>query len=165
MKAQVIFEQLRIDFINAGIPIPNDKIARNLQYMNSVSALGRCKKENDFYFIYLSRYAMEDEEQIRATLAHELVHTIYGCMNHGKTFHRYGNMVERKLGIQIESKASQEASEISGIAEARIEKARYVIHCEKCGEKIYRQKRSNVVMHPERYRCKCGGKLRILNQV
>ncbi|MDO4976696.1 MAG: SprT-like domain-containing protein [Eubacteriales bacterium] len=162
MNAQTIFEELRKDFIRVGIPIPDERIAKNLHFMNSVSALGRCKKENGIFMIFLSRYAMEDEKQVRTTLAHELVHTINGCMNHGKTFHRYGSMVERKLGIQVETKASKEESELSGIAEARIQKAKYVILCEGCGEKIYRQKKSNVVIHPERYRCKCGGTLKLI---
>lgn len=161
MDPQKIFDKLRDDFIRNQIPIPNDLIINELHYMNSVTALGKCKKEKGHFYIYLSRYATENEKLIRNTLAHELVHTILGCMNHGQNFHRYGNMVQEKLGISISTRASEEDVHQSGVAKVRIEKAEYKIKCEKCGKIIYRQKRSKLVIHLEKYRCSCGGKLRL----
>ena len=42
------------------------------------------------------------------------------------------------------------------------EKIKYIIKCESCGALIFREKRSKVVTHTNRYRCKCGGKLVIM---
>ena len=36
-----------------------------------------------------------------------------------------------------------------------------LIKCEKCGQTIYRQKKSKLITHTNNYRCKCGGKLNI----
>lgn len=163
MNPQDIFDRLRMEFIKNRIPIPDKIIDSKLYYMSSISALGKCKNQDGQYKIYLSRYAMNDEKQIEATLAHELVHTIYGCMNHGVKFKKYAAIVYDRLGIQVDTRASKEQAEISGITDAKINHAKYVIQCQECGTKIYRQKRSNLVLHPERYRCKCGGILKLLS--
>ncbi|MDD7113989.1 MAG: hypothetical protein PUH88_05920 [Lachnospiraceae bacterium] len=163
MDPQEIFDKLKDDFIRNQIPISNDFIINELHYMNSVTALGKTKKEKGFYYIYFSRYAMENEELIKKILAHELVHTIPGCMNHGPIFHRYGNMVQAKLGIPISTRASEEDTYQSGVARVKQEKAKYKIECEKCGKIIYRQKKSRLVLRPEKYRCTCGGKLRLFH--
>ena len=31
--------------------------------------------------------------------------------------------------------------------------------CERCGQEFKRARASNLVQHPERYRCRCGGRL------
>lgn len=43
----------------------------------------------------------------------------------------------------------------------KIEQANYIIICNNCGKKIYRQRESKVIKNPEKYRCKCGGKLHV----
>ena len=161
MTPQDILDQLRFDFVKNKIPIPDKIIESKLHYMSSVSALGKCRIVNGIYIIYLSKYAMKNEEQIQSILAHELVHTIYGCMNHGKKFKKYADIVYEKLGIHIDSRAKQREAEISGIIEAKTKKAKYILECQKCNTIIYRQRKSNLVLYPERYRCKCGGKFNL----
>ena len=38
---------------------------------------------------------------------------------------------------------------------------RYYVVCQRCARRIPRMKRSPLVDHPERYRCPCGGTLRV----
>ena len=45
-----------------------------------------------------------------------------------------------------------------GVAESR--PARYRLVCTRCGAELTRCRRSPLVEHPERYRCRCGGRLR-----
>ena len=37
--------------------------------------------------------------------------------------------------------------------------ARYVLVCTRCGAEFIRARATSVVLHPERYRCRCGGQL------
>lgn len=161
-KAQSIFQQLIEEFLRAGIPLDRSCIQEELHFSNTLTSLGKCKKTGDLYTIYLSRHAMQDDNQIKNTLAHELIHTLPSCMNHGKRFHYYGNLLEKKLGISIASKASKQESEKSGIQQAYQDKAKYKVVCSDCGYTIYRQKKSALISSPHKYRCgKCRGKLKI----
>ena len=38
--------------------------------------------------------------------------------------------------------------------------ARYKLVCERCGAELTRLPKSPLIAHPDRYRCRCGGKLR-----
>lgn len=161
-RAQNILEEMIRQFAQAGIPIPLGQIDSQLYFSRSSTRMGSCRKERGVYRISLSVHILEDEETVRNTIAHELVHTCRGCMNHGVSFQRIGRQVEGKLGIPVRSKASQEESERSGIKDAYIKKARYRISCRSCGAVLYRQKKSALVMNPSRYRCgKCGGGLSV----
>ncbi len=159
-RAQNIFSDLIEQFLQAGIPLPRRQIDRTLYLTRASTRLGSCKKENGIYRISLSVYILKDEKTVRNTLAHELVHTCRGCMNHGANFRRIGHQVENMLGISVNRTASREESEQSGIRDAYRQKVRYEIRCIKCGNSYYRQKKSALVKNPERYRCgKCGGRL------
>lgn len=37
--------------------------------------------------------------------------------------------------------------------------ARYLVVCTRCGAQFRRSRKSRLVEHPERYRCRCGGRL------
>ena len=39
---------------------------------------------------------------------------------------------------------------------------KYLVVCQSCGRQLPRMKRSPLVEHPERYRCSCGGALRVV---
>ena len=161
-KARKIFQDLIIQFLQAGIPLPRKQIDSRLYLNRASTRLGSCTKENGIYRISLSCYILGDEITVRDTLAHELVHTCRGCMNHGPNFQRISHQVERELGIPVNRTASREESERSGIRDAYRQKIRYRIQCTKCGNTYYRQKKSVLVKNPERYRCgKCKGKLNV----
>lgn len=166
MTEEQILHNLINQYLAIGIPLHPDQINPKISYTNSLTVLGKCKKQDGRYTIYLSRHALKDQEQIRNTLAHELIHTLYGCMNHGKKFHYYAAIIQKKLGIHIDSRASKSEAENSGIKEAYRENARYKIVCNDCGAIIYRQKRSSLIVNPSRYRCgKCGGKLIVYSRI
>ena len=162
MDAQIIFENLIDEFLENGIPIKREKIHPELSYINSVTKLGSCKWNGKKYVISLSKHAARAETQIRNTLAHELIHTLPGCMNHGKRFHQYGALVYRRLGILIQTKATETEANQSGIRNAYLERARYKAVCANCQYTIFRLKKSGLIKSPHRYRCpKCGGHFRI----
>ena len=93
---------------------------------------------------------------LRATLLHELLHTCYGCQNHGKRWKAYAQRVGEALGVEITRTVPLE-----GPAQPlRQEPVKYLLQCQSCGRLIPRRRLSKAVKYPSRYRCPCGGKLR-----
>lgn len=91
------------------------------------------------------------------TLAHEVLHTCYGCQNHKKRWQHYAKLMNRAYGYEITRTGSAERL---GVAEKRV--VRYLVACTSCGAQTPRARRSRLVEHPEEYRCaKCGGRLTV----
>ena len=121
---------------------------------------GCCIRRNGTYTIELSARLAEQgsEEAILQVLAHEVLHTCYGCSNHGKRWKSYAARMNAAYGYTI---SRTDKFEDLGLEDDR--PARYWVVCTRCGRRIPRMKRSPLVEHPERYRCRCGGTLNIEN--
>jgi len=89
-----IFEEIAKQMIDIGIPIMQEKINPIVQYNKRTSSFGLCKRNNKIgaYTVYLSEFALQDKEEIKETLAHELIHTLDGCMNHGTKWLYWANI-------------------------------------------------------------------------
>ena len=95
-----------------------------------------------------------EEKAVMQTLAHEVLHTCYGCSNHGARWKGYAARMNAAYGYEI---ARTDSCEKLGVPDTK--KVRYLLVCTKCGAQIRRSRRSPLVDHPERYRCRCGGAL------
>lgn len=102
------------------------------------------------------------DEGLRNTLYHEILHTVPGCFNHGATWNRYGNLIQRELGYKINrAETAEEKGFASGEYEAQVRKApvKYTFRCSACGQIVTRQRESNFTRNTGSYRCgRCGGK-------
>lgn len=99
-----------------------------------------------------------DDQAVKDTIAHELLHTVPGCFKHTGKWKQYATAVNYLLP-QYNIKA-QSSYEDKGLEDTRPEpEYRYVLKCLQCGAEIKRQKKSAAVEHPEHYRCVCGGRL------
>ena len=118
------------------IPL-SDRIVPHVEVNDrAVARFGCCKYRDGQYTIEVARRVAQGPEQsLRETLAHELLHTCYGCRNHGKRWKLYAQRA----------------------GEARA--CRYLLRCTVCGAQFKRFRTSPLVEHPERYRCRCGGRL------
>ena len=99
------------------------------------------------------------EQEIKNVLAHELLHTCPGCYNHGMRWKAYAAKINNMYGYNITSTTTYEK-----IGLQKPEKKvnyKYKIECTKCGKIFYRQRKSKLTDNPARYRCTCGGKLKI----
>lgn len=138
-----------------GIPIseqiePHVRINRR-----AVNRLGCCRRQGGGYIIELAaRVAEGTEESCRETLAHELLHTCLGCQNHGARWKEYARRMNKAYGYKIKRVATETTAE--GIQPRPF---KYIVRCEKCGAELGRYRASPLTRHPERYRCRCGGKL------
>ena len=123
---------------------------------------GCCVRKGGAYTIELSaRLAREGaEDAVSRVLAHEVLHTCYGCSNHGKRWKGYAQRMNAAYGYHI---SRTDRFEDLGMEDDR--PVRYWVVCTRCGRRIPRMKRSTLVDHPERYRCRCGGTLRAENSI
>ena len=121
----------------------------------AVNRLGCCKYQKGMFHIEIAlRVAEGPEESCRTVLAHEALHTCYGCRNHGKRWKEYAGKMRAAYGYDI-CRTTTNAK--LGIEDARREK--YLLRCEKCGVEFRRFRASTLTRHPERFRCKCGGEI------
>lgn len=119
--------------------------------------LGCCIRREGRFTIQVSVRLLENRELLRTTLIHELLHTCYGCQNHGKRWKSYAARAGEALGCPI-----QRTVQIEGEGEDRLREdpVKYLLVCETCGRQFPRRRMSQVVKNPRRYRCPCGGILK-----
>ncbi len=98
-----------------------------------------------------------DEKDIKNILAHELLHTCYGCYNHGKRWKAYAAKMNEVYGYNITATSTYEKMGLD--SPEKNEAYKYKIECRKCGKMFYRRKKSKLIKDIKRYRCQCGGKL------
>lgn len=124
------------------------------------SRWGCCKKFAGGYLVELNPQLLNGSlpvEALKTTILHELLHTCYGCMNHGKTWKEYADRVRERYGLPVQTR--NDYYEYYNVTDTRANSARYALVCESCGMIHYRKQKSQAVKHPEMYRCNCGGKL------
>lgn len=178
-EAQKLFTQI-LDLYEQNMKdfgYDSDRINPTLGFNKKTSALGTCyydEWEHDDYSkkkwhptyctIKLSEYAMEDGLSVASTLAHEVIHTFNDCQDHGTRFKTIARTFQTKTNIPVNTHGTVEECEKNGIIKAKREKAKYILCCDKCGEKFYYQRMCNAVKRPHDFRHNdCGGHLKALN--
>ena len=159
----------RDKLIDIGIPVSSN-ICPEIRFSKATSWYGQCQQNKVFqgkryrFQISISEYHLQSSERaIRNTLIHELLHTCPGCLNHGPKWKNYTAFVQKRLGYNI-VRSGGDKDKDSAMEQMREEKragyrTKYLLVCTRCGQEIVRYRRSSVVLHPEKYRCKCGGKI------
>ena len=142
----------------AGIPVSARICPRVRLNRRARTRFGCCVCREGWYTIELSaQLAREGTEQaVMQVLCHEVLHTCCGCSNHGPRWRGYAQRMNAAYGYQIQRTDNYDAL---GIQDHR--PVRYYVVCQRCGRRIPRMKRSPLVDHPGRYRCACGGVLRV----
>jgi len=95
------------------------------------------------YDITISHRLLKDEvddDALMNTLIHEYLHTCPKCMNHGKLWKHYAEMINSKYHYHIKTRTS---SAEKGIVDER--KPKYVIECPHCHKQSYYYRKSSVV--------------------
>ncbi len=119
------------------------------------------------HHIEVSKWVMElNDEKIKNTIIHELIHCLPDCNNHGKEFKKYAKIINEKLGYNI----SRLGDKKQDFEDSNIEfnenyiKYNYKIKCEKCNQVYYRLRIAR--NFTKKYRCgKCKGKLIVLESI
>ncbi len=140
-----------------GIPVSSQIDPHVAVNRRAVTRFGCCICKDGRFTIELTARLLDAPEQAcRQTLAHEILHTCPGCRNHGPRWKHYAQRMNAAYGYQIQRTDNYDAL---GIQDHR--PVRYYVVCQRCGRRIPRMKRSPLVDHPGRYRCACGGVLRV----
>ena len=167
-RLKELFIQVVIEIRNLGIPI-SSRIRGPVINSRARARFGCCKAEKKtdmptVYTIEISRKTLAaPENKIREIIAHELLHTCRGCMNHGRKWKDYTSLLRQALGYDITRTTTAESL---GLEEMPVHRSsgtyKYRLVCQGCGAEILRQKRCKVVENPGKYRCgKCGGLLKL----
>ncbi len=145
------------------IGIPYGKVRRWEINTRAKSRWGLCKcLKGGGFVISIAQSLLDDavaDQALKDTIVHELLHTVPGCLDHKGKWKRYAELINRKFPqYTIKRTASREEK---GITAGKPEPIyRYVIQCCSCGTEFPRERESNLVKHPENYRCgKCHGRL------
>ena len=116
--------------------------------------------QNPYFQIEICEAVLDaDKQEVKNVLAHELLHTCPGCYNHGKRWKAYAEKINNIYGYNITSTTTYEKIGLKKPEKRANHK--YKIECAKCGKTFYRQKKSKLTDNPGRYRCTCGGKLKV----
>ena len=144
-----LMARLRRELISIGIPVSNRLEPEVRINTRARRRLGCCYYQSGRYWIEVSQAVLEDEDLLKQTLVHELLHTCPKCKAYAQT-------VNEKLGYRIERTVKTETPAGS----LRHEEIKYILECQSCGAQIKRMRMSKAVKSPWRYRCPCGGKLK-----
>ena len=121
----------------------------------------RYEKYNNHY-IEISKWVMQlDDEIIKNTILHELIHCLPYCNNHGKIFKKYADIINQSYGYNITRLGNKKQDfEKSNIEFDDSEKYKYKIICKGCSQEFYRKRLNK--NFTRKYRCgKCGSKFEV----
>lgn len=97
-----------------------------------------------------------DDQDTKNTLAHELLHTVEGCMNHKWYWQKLAAIIHTRMP-QYVIERTLDPEKIGIHVERKEPVYRYFFRCKGCGNEIKYQKNSKFVQHYERYYCRlCG---------
>lgn len=164
-EVQDIFEDMLWQFTDFEDDIEFDRNSINptLGWLssNNRKTLGRCHWDGWEYNILLNPNMLKFQEDgintIKNTIAHELCHTLPGCMNHGKNFHARADQIGFLMGYVIDTHADTDSS---AYFRKYLPNANYKTVCRDCGQEVMKAHMCDEIANPARYRCgKCSGKI------
>ena len=108
--------------------------------------------------IEVSKWVMElNNDIIKNTIMHEIIHCLPYCNGHGKEFKKYAKFINKKLGYNISRVGNKNEDLVKSNKEVITEKYNYKVECSKCGYTFYRKRMNK--NFTRKYRCgKCVGK-------
>lgn len=125
---------------------------------------GQCKAIPGGYSININAILLDernDEQGLKETIIHELLHSCKDCMNHGSKWNYLAQKVNSAYGYNI--KRINSAAEKGVSEETRPYMEKYTVKCNKCGYIYTRARKTKLIQYPEHYRCGCcGGSLSLI---
>ena len=155
-----------IDELNSiKINVEKNRIIEIRINTRSKKRYGCCKKiSKDKFQIEVSEWVMDlNEDIIKNTIMHELIHCMPRCSNHGEVFKNYAKIVNEKLGYNI-SRVGNKKNDYEKSNKEYTEKQvnyKYKVICDGCNQTFFRQR--IIRSFTRKYRCgKCGGRFKII---
>ena len=124
-----------------------------------IEKIGRVKyikygKFNE-HTIEISKWVMElNDDIIKNTIMHEIIHCFPYCNNHGTEFKKYAKYINTHLGYNISRTGNRNSDLKESNLEEEKEKFNYKVECTKCNYTFYRKRMNKYFTR--KYRCgKC----------
>ena len=171
VRLEELFKEVTEEVRGVGIPV-SARIVGPVINTRAKARFGCCKAGKKTigpvsYTIEISSAVLAaDEKFIKEIIAHELLHTCKGCMNHGKKWKQYTETLHAAYGYNITRTSTYESLGLerpeSASSSGQPQGYKYRLVCQNCGGEILRKKMCKVVANPGNYRCgKCGGHLKL----
>lgn len=186
-KLNILYKECVEELKNIGIDVLNKEIVGNIEIHLSKrnnKRYGCCKQEEpdqkskyiekngrrkilryakfNKHVIEISPWVMElEDEIIKNTIVHEIIHCMPFCNNHGEMFKKYAQYINTKLGYNISRVGNKvEDYKRSNKTYEEDKNYKYKIKCQNCGQEIYRKRFNKKLLY--KYRCgKCNGRLKL----
>lgn len=100
-----------------------------------------------------------NDEIIKNTIMHEIIHCFPYCNNHGKQFKMYAKYINEKLGYNITRLGNKKQDYENSNVQYQEKEYKYIIKCTNCGKLFYRNRLAKNFFR--KYRCQCGGRLKL----
>lgn len=114
------------------------------------------------HHIEISPWVIQLEEDIiKNTIIHEIIHCFPYCNNHGEEFKKYAKYINQKLGYNISRVGNKkEDMKKSNIEYDENKTYNYKVICPRCGQEFFRNRLAKDFKR--KYRCgKCNGKFEV----
>lgn len=183
-KINILFEQVKKEFISIHIPLeiagkieiaiakrkckrygcckqskPDERTKRIRKYKQKIYTEYGVYQEHQ---IEISKWVLEmKEEIIKNTIAHELIHCLPYCNNHGENFKKYASYINQELGYSIERTGNKKEDYAKSNLPYIEQTFKYKIQCMNCKQTYQRNRLAK--NFSKKYKCGiCGGKLKII---
>ena len=120
---------------------------------------GRCKRVrglgNPRFAITVADVLLGDdvpESSALTTIAHEILHTVDGCMNHGWKWKWWASRVNERFGLKIKLSTTS-AEKGDAVFEARQATFKWRAYCPKCGREWKRNNYCRIIAEPYEFSC------------
>lgn len=159
----VLARQVYQDLIQARLPLDDIDWCIDIN-PRLRTAMGRCMHIPEGFRIEMNQKLLEtgNLDAIKHVLAHEFIHMLPGCFNHGEHFKYWAALLERQnpdYAVTSKFHADQFGLE-RGIAVNPESQKRYAVECPKCHRRVYRKRMCPVIEHPSNYMCpQCKARL------
>ena len=106
-----------------------------------------------------------ENDIIKNTIMHELIHCLPFCNNHGSEFKKYANLLNNSYGYDISRVGDKRQDfEKSNVEFIENNNYKYKIICKGCNQEFFRKRLNRYFTR--KYRCaKCGGRFETINLV
>ena len=158
MDLDNLLQQVIAEAKALGIPVSKNIDDHVVINSRAKTRFGCCRKKAAGFVIEISdRVVAAGERACREVLSHEILHSCYGCMSHGVRWKSYAAKMNAAYGYEI-SRAKK--GEQLGVEMEY--QPQYRLRCQSCGAIIERMRKSALIKNYKRYRCRCGGKLELM---
>ena len=109
-----------------------------------------------------------DPQSVHDTIVHEVLHSIPGCMNHGKKWSYYARQFMTALPQFNISRCTNNEGFNNYLKKAMETQAKYTIICKKCGARFYKTRKSQWMDYLMKggkccaYHKNCGGDFEVI---